>query len=205
MNVAAIVLAAGQSRRFGSENKLLADLGGQPVLAHTVACLADVPFAQRLAVTGASDTETTNALAQKLGLTVVSCPPEADGMGFSIAMAIRALDGETTAALILPGDMPLMTREIVQSLLDTFEAHGGKRIVFAAHPDGTQTHPVIWPRTSFAALGQLDGPSGGKSLLQAAAPPAVGVAIADADAFLDIDTPDDLNTVRAILRRVDAK
>lgn len=204
MNVAAIVLAAGHSRRFGSENKLLADLGGQPVLARTASCLAGVPFAQRLAVTGASDTQTITALARQLGLTVVPCPPESDGMGTSIASAIRALNDDIVAALILPGDMPLMTPAIVQSLLETFEAQGARRIVFAAHPDGTQANPVIWPRASFAALGQLDGPSGGKPLLQAAAPPAVGVAIEDADAFLDIDTPDDLNTVRAILRRVGA-
>jgi molybdenum cofactor cytidylyltransferase len=89
---------------------------------------------------------------------------------------------------VIPGDMPLLTPQTLQTLLQTFAAHAGSSIVYAADRDGAQRNPVFWPRSYIPKLAALKGERGAKSLIGE----AIAVRISDTNELLDVDDPDDL-------------
>ncbi|MBY0226507.1 MAG: nucleotidyltransferase family protein [Hyphomicrobium sp.] len=188
MHIAALVLAAGRSRRFGPGNKLLADLEGAPVLAHTLAAVTAAGFEQTLVVTGQDHAAVKNIL-QRFRVQIVGCADAEEGMGTSIAAGVAVLAPIIDGVAIIPGDMPLLTPQTLQILLQTFAAHAGHSIVYAADRDGAQRNPVVWPCAYMPQLAALKGDRGAKSLIGAE---AIAVRISDANELLDVDNPADL-------------
>lgn len=97
-----IVLAAGASRRFGAQDKLLAPLDGRPLAAHCFALAGQVRAAQHLAVTASP---AVADLARAAGLTAIAVAPgglQSD----SLCAAIAALAPGITEVMILLADMP---------------------------------------------------------------------------------------------------
>lgn len=190
-SVAAILLAAGRSQRFGGD-KLLADLGGTSVLTLTARALAASRIRPLIAVTGPDDTGRRAALAGLDVVHVLNTAPLA-GQGRSIAQGIAAVGEDAAGALIVPGDMPLLDAAFIDGLVAAFIESGCGRIVHPALA-GEQRAPVIWPRSLFGALAALDGDRGGKHILaeHARSVLAIPVPLSDAHRLEDIDTPDDL-------------
>lgn len=164
MPLAAIVLAAGRSRRFGQENKLLASLNGVAVIARTVAAVRGCPFDDVIVVTGPDHDDVARVLAG-YPVRLVQCEAAHEGIGHSIAAGVGALGPDTHGVAIVPGDMPLLRSRTIQMLMDVFQAHHGQRIVHLADHAGEQRNPVLWPRTSFTALAALEGDRGAKALI----------------------------------------
>jgi molybdenum cofactor cytidylyltransferase len=194
MHIAALVLAAGRSRRFGPGNKLLADLEGTPVLAHTLAAVSAAGFDQTLVVTGQDHAELLDIL-QRFRVQIVSCADAGEGMGTSIAAGVSMLAPDIDGLAIIPGDMPLMTPQTLHTLLQTFAAHAGGSIVHAADRDGAQRNPVFWPRSFMPRLAALKGDRGAKSLIDE----AIAVRVSDLNELSDIDDPADLVKARNII------
>ena len=106
--IGAIVLAAGRSTRMGGANKLLADLDGRPVIAHTVDAVlaAGLP---PVVVTGHMADAVRAALAGR-AVRFVAAADYADGLSRSLAAGLAAAPAEWRAALIVLGDMPRIAR-----------------------------------------------------------------------------------------------
>jgi molybdenum cofactor cytidylyltransferase len=194
--VGAVLLAAGASRRFGAESKLVADFRGEPLLRRVARTLCDSGLADIVVVTGHELQLCCDAIQ---GLPVRCAHNEnwQRGMSTSIAAGIAALDPDLDGAFIVPGDMPLLGSDIIKRMHAQFTAAGAGTIVYPATPEGEQRNPVLWPRRFFAGLSALMGDAGAKSLLQKHAREAVAVSVEDASAFLDVDTPAELEAVRA--------
>src|SRR5262245_33179721 len=105
-NLAAILLAAGFSRRMGGENKLLKPLGGRPLVAHAIDTVSKLGLGQMVVVLGQS----AEALAPLLpgDATAVRNPRSAEGMGTSLATGAAALDAAMAGVFVVLGDMPLV-------------------------------------------------------------------------------------------------
>lgn len=198
MQIGLIVLAAGTSRRFGRENKLLADFCGEPLIVRAVRTLQAVRVegveTEVLAVVSEIEGDVPSALrvlpeAPRLVVNTKA----ASGIGTSICAGIGGLHASIDGALIVPGDMPRLTAQLIERLIGEFVAAGG---ALPAHPlvgDKRRIGPVVWPRARFAELMALEGDAGGKGLL--AVGPTAGVALSEAEALqllADVDTPDDL-------------
>jgi molybdenum cofactor cytidylyltransferase len=121
-------------------------------------------------------------------------------MGTSIAAGIAALDAAARGAFIVPGDMGLLTPQVVAKLIEASTAAGGDRIVFPTTRAGAQRNPVLWPRRHFGALLALPPEEGAKALLQRVAADCLPVSIDDA-ALADIDTAAELEMARARVGR----
>ena len=195
MRLTAIVLAAGRSRRFGTENKLLADVGGEAVIVRTLASITAV-FDDTIVVTGPDHAGIAQVLSAS-AVRVVRCAGDQDGLGFSIAAGVRELAADCNGALILPGDMPIVTTRTLFEVVDAFAAHDGRRIVHAVDRAGNQRNPVLWPRDAFAKLAALEGERGGKALISN----AVTVLVRDDAELIDIDDHAALERVREIVRQ----
>ena len=190
--VAAIVLAAGKSTRMGS-NKLLADVGGQPMIRRTVAAMRQAAD-QTIVVTGRDAAEIASAL-DGLPVSLVHNPDFADGLSTSLRAGIAALTPDTDAVVVALGDMPLVSPEVVRKLIAAYSPAEHRSVcvpVFA----GERGNPVLWGRQHFEALTSLGGDRGARVLFDPLADEIVDVAMADDAVLRDADTPEALEGMR---------
>src|SRR5262245_46502411 len=99
-HIAALVLAAGRSTRMGAANKLLADVGGKPMVRHAVEAALASQAHPVLVVTGHQADEVCAALAG-LDVAVATNPNFATGLSSSLRVGIRALPKGVAGALVL--------------------------------------------------------------------------------------------------------
>jgi molybdenum cofactor cytidylyltransferase len=193
--LAAIVLAAGASRRFGAENKLLIPFDGTPLVRRVVAEILNGPVSDVVVVTGCERAAVEGALAN-LPITIVHNGDWQAGLGSSIAAGVRALATGTDAAFIVPGDLPFLRTDLLRALAAKFEQQNLAPIVFAATREGEQRNPVLWPHRFFPKLSALTGHEGAKRLLRQWQSETRAVIVGDDAAFLDVDTQGDLDAAR---------
>jgi molybdenum cofactor cytidylyltransferase len=192
--ISGILLAAGSSRRFGADNKLLVLLDGRPLVRHCAETLSRLGLSELICVTG-PDADRVVAALHGLDIRFVHNDRHLAGMGGSVAKGIRAVSPGSKGALVCLGDMPRLPLSLLARLVEIFAAHDHDRIVFASLPDGSQRNPVLWPKRLFGELAKLEGEQGAKAVLNAHAGETIGV-VAPPDAFLDIDTIEDLRRVQ---------
>lgn len=178
--IALILLAAGQSLRFGG-NKLAAALGDVALLRRTARTYAAVPFAERLVVAGPA----TPGIAD-LGYRSVALDPPGAPQSASIAQGVAALsDPDLDGVMIALGDMPLVSADHLHRLLAAF-----KGSVVASGWGEVASPPAIIPADLFPALLALEGDRGARALLAGAER-----VLAPPHELLDVDRPDDLAAV----------
>ncbi|HEX2335158.1 MAG TPA: nucleotidyltransferase family protein [Hyphomicrobiaceae bacterium] len=191
----AVVLGAGMSERFGTENKLLADIGGDPLIRNVVREVIGSGIADVVVVTGWDETRIATAI-EDLPARCAHNENWRSGMGTSVAAGIAALHGDIEGAFIVPGDMPRLTSILLVRLASAFDESGRRKVVFPVTAGGDQRNPVLWPRRYFPLLTSLRGPQGGKQLLQRLAELCVAVRAEDDRQLLDVDEIDDLIAAR---------
>ncbi len=203
MNIAAVLLAAGASKRFGLDNKLLSDLGGKPLIrrvAEAVVCSG----VEIVVVTGCDRLLVEKAL-EGLPLRFAHNLNWGSGMGTSIAVGVMALGQQTQGAFVIPGDLPFLTSDLIKHLMADFMESRGALITYPATTSGEQRNPVLWPRRFFPTLAALSGSLGAKQLLRNCADSQKQAHVFDESAYLDIDAPADLEAARSRLNIADLK
>jgi molybdenum cofactor cytidylyltransferase len=188
----AVLLAAGASERFGSDNKLLTDIDGRPMVRGVADALLGASCVGEVLVVTGHDAPAVEGALDSLEVRFVFNADWRDGMGGSIALGVAKLAASLDGALIVPGDMPFLKPSVIEGLGARFRERDGGSIVFPATPAGEQRNPVIWPRRFFGLLEGLTGPQGGKRLLIELAGSCSAVLIADETVLLDFDSADDL-------------
>jgi molybdenum cofactor cytidylyltransferase len=192
--IAAIILAAGMSRRMGA-NKLLATLpGGKTLIAATVHNVLATAAHPVIVVTGHQDEAIRAALAgQKISF--VHAEAYATGMAESLRAGIAALSAGIGAALIVLGDMPLVPPATIDKILAAFDPEEGRDIVVPIH-DGQRGNPVLWSSKYFPELLGLTGDTGARNILLTHMETVAEVAASDA-VLRDFDTQDALIEIGA--------
>ncbi len=158
---AAILLAAGFSRRMGGENKLLKDFGGKPLMTYAVDTIGRLGFRQIVVVLGEAADRIGPLLPSTA--TVIRNERAGEGMGASLAAGAAALDPALSGAFVVLADMPLVAMTDYQALADAFRAEQGEAICIPLH-DGRRGHPVLFPARHFAELTACRGDSGARHL-----------------------------------------
>ncbi|WP_138379697.1 nucleotidyltransferase family protein [Luteithermobacter gelatinilyticus] len=186
--VAALLLAAGQSRRMGEENKLLLPYHGDTVVGRAATCLLDSAAAPVIVVTGYQAGEILSALAQKQ-VQFVHNPDFAGGISTSLKAGLAALPGGVEAVLICLADMPDITPDLLNQMIAAYKAKPGKIIVPVR--SGRRGNPVLWDKVFFPEMMALGGDQGARSLMGTHADDVVELSVGTDAIFRDIDTMED--------------
>ena len=178
------VLAAGQSQRFGDEDKLTASLHGRMLGLHATDTLTRIAFDRRIVIT--SDPNHPCATGwREMDYDIIVNNNATEGQSASVRCAAQhAIESGVAALYICLADMPYIVRRHIQNLSQAFKDHGQNKII-ASSEDGKAMPPAIFPSRLFAELADLRGDQGARELLQTAhlVPAADG-------SLLDIDTPE---------------
>jgi molybdenum cofactor cytidylyltransferase len=187
--VAAVVLAAGQGTRMGGA-KMTAMLGGKPLVRYPHESLAASGAGPVFTVVGHDAAKVGAALAG-IDTQIVENPDYAKGMSTSLKAGIAALPDSAAGALVLLGDMPHVTPEIINRLTAAFAANPSAKAVVPM-VGGQRGNPILLGRSVFAEVMKLTGDMGARKLLDGAGEGVIEVAIDDAAVLTDVDTPEAL-------------
>jgi molybdenum cofactor cytidylyltransferase len=186
-NVAAIVLAAGSSRRMGGPNKLLAPVSGVPMVRRVAEAALASAASPVIVVTGHQADAVEAALAG-LEVTTVHNPDHAAGLAGSLKTGLAALPAEADAFVVCLGDMPLIEPAHIDRLIAAFDEGEARAICVPVHA-GRRGNPVLWSRRYIPDMLALHGDQGARSLLDTHAAAVAEVPIASDAIFADFDTP----------------
>lgn len=189
VRVAAVVLAAGASRRMGAQNKLLSEVRGRPMVEHVVDALVASRAEPIVVVTG-HDRANVEAALRARAVQFAYNPDFARGMATSLVRGIDALReiGRVDAALIVLGDMPLLRAHHIDRLIDAFDPSEAYSVCVPVF-DRKRGHPVLWAESHFEEMRQLGGDVGARALLRHHAHLVKEVPMPDAAINVDVDTP----------------
>ncbi|HET8977159.1 MAG TPA: nucleotidyltransferase family protein [Solirubrobacteraceae bacterium] len=188
--VAGLVLAAGGGTRFGAAPKLLADLGGRPLLEWAVRAQCGVPELERVVVVLGAHAHQIVSRVRFGRAEVVVCEQWESGQAASLRRGLAALAGVGTVIVTL-GDAPLITPAVIARFL-------GEPPLTRATYQGRPGHPVVLGRVQMEALTGLSGDRGARDLLRGGPVIEVGHLCSGRD----VDTPEDLEEVRGEARAV---
>ena len=185
--VAALMLAAGYSRRFGADKRRLQLGDGRSLLSASLALpcsmLEEVWLVLR-------PDEAPAELDLPTGVRIVQNPATAQGMGHSLAAGAERLLAESRAdaVAIFLADMPAIRRDSLETLF----AHASANAIVLPSYQGKRGHPVLFGRAFWPQLATLNGDAGAKPVLQQHPEAVRIVELNDPGVLQDIDTPADL-------------
>lgn len=183
-SIAAVVLAAGGSRRMGQPKQLL-PVGGKPMLRRVAESACGCGLAQVVVVIGAAASRVREVLAG-LPVSVVYNEAWEEGMSSSLRAGIGALGSDVDAVLVILADHPGLSPDLVTRLIE-HQRLTGAAIVAPAY-QSRRGHPVLFTRACFADLLRLEGDEGGRSLFGRPDLAAALIETGDPAAVQDIDT-----------------
>lgn len=183
--ITGILLAAGAGTRFGGD-KLLAVLGGQPLVLHALAALTAAADTT-LAVIRPADTALREVL-ERAGVPVHACADAHRGMGHSLACATAAAPAAADLLVAL-ADMPRVQPATAQAIAGALRA--GTAIAVPVHA-GRRGHPVGFSARLRTELLALHGDTGARAVLARHATAVLEIPVDDPGIHADVDTPEAL-------------
>lgn len=188
-----VLLAAGRSQRMGDiGSKLDEPFLGRPLGLHVVVALEDMPFMERVAVTGRA-----NCDYAAHGFTIVRNDDPELGMGRSVALGVDCARARGAKAVVMAlADMPRVTATHIYTLLDAVD---GEDAVVASSDGRSPRPPAVFGRAQFDTLLRLEGDAGARDLIRA----GKHVVTTPAE-LIDVDTPEELERLRELVHAPEA-
>lgn len=190
-SVAGIVLAGGESARFGRQKQVL-DWHGEPIVRRVARTALEAGLSPVVVVTGAHF-EIVDQKLDDLPVVNVHNPNWSEGQSTSVQAGISALDMKPGAVVFLLADQPLVTPPVVRSLV---ESHSRTMApIVAPLVDEQRANPVLFDRVTFRDLKTLSGDTGGRAIFPLY--PITWIPWHDRGLLLDVDTPEDYQRLKS--------
>ncbi|USG59718.1 molybdopterin-binding/glycosyltransferase family 2 protein [Sneathiella marina] len=189
-SVAILILAAGQSRRMGRDNKLLAEIDGKPMFRHVAEQALNSTASGVFAVTG-HERDKIEKVIEDLDIKTFHNPDFAEGLSSSLKTGFRALSKQYDGILVCLGDMPFVKAELFNQLINAFDVEEGRSIIVPTY-QGKRGNPVLIASLFAADVTRVTGDIGAKSLIAENEHVVFNLDINAKSIFTDIDTPEAL-------------
>lgn len=197
--IAALVLAAGQSRRMGARNKLLLEVGGTPMVRRVVEEVLRSRARPVMVVTG-HEAEVVEAAFDGLDVKALRNPDFAAGLSTSLHRGLGALHPDIDGVVVCLGDMPRVAAAVIDRLIAAFDPLEGRAICVPTW-QGKRGNPVLFAARYIPEVLTVAGDTGARHLLGAYPDAVCEVPMESLDPeagiLLDIDTPAALEALRA--------
>jgi molybdenum cofactor cytidylyltransferase len=187
LQIYAIVLAAGESKRMGSP-KMLLDFGGKTMLEAVISNVSKSGITNIIVVLGAHR-EKLESLVKMAGAAICYNENYQNGMLSSVQCGFRNIPEGTEAVLVFQGDQPLITPEVIRMVLDTFRK-SDKGLIIPVFQN-RRGHPLLISEKYFKEIEKLDPSRGLKSLSEIFYKDVVEVQVNDMGILRDFDTFED--------------
>jgi molybdenum cofactor cytidylyltransferase len=193
--VSAVVLAAGESKRMDRKKELL-PVEGEPMIRTIVRKLLDSRKVEEVIVVLGHEANDVGAALSGITderLELIGNVRYSEGMGTSLASAVRACAWGTEAIAVVLGDAPFFRTEDVDALAD---AHEGGAAIAVPVFQGRRGHPVVLDSSFREEMEGLTGDAGARHILERESASVVEVELTDDGFLVDIDDPDDYEAVK---------
>ena len=164
-NIKKILLAAGESKRFGDKNKLSEIINGKPIINHILDTLFETFDPSELIVIVGHEQNIIKNLIFNKDINILENINYRKGIGTSIALAVNNLDLEIDGVMIIPADMPYINSKDLINLEKKFMELNCVKVVMPEH-NYRIGNPVILPRNYFKTLKSLKDDFGARSLIR---------------------------------------
>jgi molybdenum cofactor cytidylyltransferase len=189
--VAALVLAAGRSRRMAPVNKLLVKDGeGVPMVARVVDNVLASHARPVVVVTG-HERERLEAALTGRPVRFAHAEDYAEGLSASLKAGLAALPSDIDGVVVCLGDMPLVAGPLIDRLIATFDPEKGRAIAMPTFR-GKQGNPMLWSVEFLPEMMAITGDVGARHLVGKHADRVVEVEMADDAVLKDFDTAEAL-------------
>ena len=188
-----ILLAAGQSKRFGDKNKLLALINGKPIINHILDTLLEIYDPSELIVILGHKYKIIKNLIFNKDIKILENINYKKGIGTSIALGTSNLDTEIDGVMIIPADMPYINSKDLIKLEKKFIELNCVKVVMPEH-NSRIGNPVILPRNYFNTLKSLKDDFGARSLIRKK---DIITVKSEFGTIFDIDTKEELAQTKA--------
>jgi molybdenum cofactor cytidylyltransferase len=159
--IAGIILAAGTSSRLGRPKQLL-ELRGKTILQHVIDAAGASKLDETVVVLGHEAAGIEAALDLPRGTRIVINPVYAEGQATSLRAGVASLGEDCRAAVILLGDQPQMTAELIDRVIDEWQR--SESAIVRATFGGEPGHPVLVARSGFKLVERAHGDEGLRSV-----------------------------------------
>ena len=183
MRIGAIILAAGEAKRFGG-NKLTAEIDGKPIIRKVIEASEGL---DRVIIVGKYYQELLRILEDEI---VIYNPLWREGISTSLKLGVRFFQ-DYDGVIVLLGDMPLVSKETVNKLTSSFSAECDMVVPIY---NGARGNPVILNKRTYGLIMELKGDVGARQLLGKVK--KVCYIECGKEVVIDVDTPSDLASVK---------
>ena len=185
LSVGCVILAAGNSVRFG-KNKLLTELNGKAMIERALDAIPTDKLCDTVVVTQYDEVA---KLAESYGFDcVINRHPER-GISHSVMLGTTTLMDRCSGILYQVADQPWLKRESISQMLDLFRASPDS--IVAMSSGGKRGNPCVFPQAYFDELRSLSGDIGGRAVIERHGDRLILFEVEPSE-LIDIDTPDDL-------------
>ena len=185
VGVAAIILAAGASRRLGRPKQLV-QYEGETLIARAVRIAHEAELQPVIVVLGA-EADAVRAAVRDERVLFVENDAWPEGIASSMRAGLRGVPADAAGALMMPCDQPRLSAAHLWHMVSSF-AEG--RTVVASTYAGVRGVPAVFPRDTWSELMKLAGDVGARRFLMDSALPVVEISFEGGE--VDIDAPEDL-------------
>jgi molybdenum cofactor cytidylyltransferase len=193
MMITLIVLAAGKSTRMEGHNKLLAKVQGKPMIRRVVENALDSRVDETIVVLGWDESRVRETLMDLPCRFIVNREFE-KGQSSSLKIGLSAVNIETKAVLILPGDIAKIDSQSIDKVVNSYILDGG--IILVAAHNGKHGHPILIDKRLFMEITQISEETYGlKSVIRKHMNEIRLVEVGSDNVLRDVDTPEDLRLI----------
>jgi adenosylcobinamide-phosphate guanylyltransferase len=202
MQITAVVMAGGKGKRMEvSEEKPLLKVGGKPVIEHVLTSLLNATKVSSVVVAVSCRTPKTAGFVKKFPVTVVETP----GNGYipDMQYAVKTLGLQRVLAIV--SDLPLITSDIVDDVLERYELCG-KPALTVAVPIETKRKFRVGVEYAFEAEGKTVVPTGinviDGRLIDGGWMEQEVYVLDKVEVAVNVNTPDDLATAERLFTEI---